>query len=83
MRSDRPPHARTRKHKSFTMMSRSTTSSLTGRASAMRRMRRRTNAMNTSSRLFCGTNGCASFLDLDPETGTATCHICGYVRRVN
>jgi len=66
-----------------TMMSRSTTSSVTGRASAMRRMRRRTHAVSTSSRLFCGTNGCASFLDLDPETGTATCHICGYVRRVN
>ena len=35
----------------------------------MRRMRRRTNAVTTSGRLFCGTNGCASFLELDPETG--------------
>ena len=66
-----------------TMMSRSTTSSVTGRASAMRRMRRRTHAVTTTGRLFCGTNGCASFLDLDPETGRATCHICGYVRRVD
>ena len=52
----------------------------------MRRMRRRTfaaNAANTSSRLFCGTNGCASFLEVDPESGTASCHICGFVRRVH
>ena len=49
----------------------------------MRRMRRRTHAVSTSSQLFCGTNGCASFLDLDPGTGTATCHICGFVRRVH
>ena len=48
----------------------------------MRRMRRRATAAN-ASRLFCGTNGCASFLELDPETGTATCHICGFVRHIN
>ncbi|MFL5709886.1 MAG: hypothetical protein ACJ77Y_12970 [Chloroflexota bacterium] len=45
-------------------------------------MRRRATAAS-NSRLFCGTNGCASLLDLDPETGSATCHICGFVRRVN
>ena len=49
----------------------------------MRRMRRRTHAVSASNQLFCGTNGCASFLDLDPETGTAHCHICGFVRRVH
>jgi len=49
----------------------------------MRRMRRRSHTANASSRLFCGTNGCASFLDVDPETGLATCHICGFVRRVH
>jgi hypothetical protein len=49
----------------------------------MRRMRRRSTAATANSRLFCGTNGCASFLELDPETGAATCHICGFVRRVN
>jgi transcription elongation factor Elf1 len=49
----------------------------------MRRMRRRTHAVNAANRLFCGTNGCASFLEADPETGVATCHICGFVRRVN
>jgi len=65
------------------MMSRSTAASVTGRASAVRRMRRRSFAATANSRLFCGTNGCASLLDLDPETGTATCHICGFIRRVH
>ena len=46
----------------------------------MRRMRRRANA---ATRLFCGTNGCPSFLEVDPHTGLATCAICGYVRRTN
>ncbi len=49
----------------------------------MRRMRRRSSAVNGNSRLFCGTNGCPSFLEIDPETGLATCHICGFVRRVH
>jgi len=49
----------------------------------MRRMRRRTHAANAASRFFCGTNGCASFLEVDHETAVATCHICGFVRRVN
>ncbi len=49
----------------------------------MRRMRRRASAASSATRLFCGTNGCASFLDLDPRPGSATCPICGYVRRVN
>lgn len=62
------------------MMSRTTTTSVTGRASAIRRMRRR--ATNTN-RLFCGTNGCASLLEFDPQTGIAQCHICGFVRQVH
>jgi hypothetical protein len=49
----------------------------------MRRMRRRTHAVNAASRLFCGTNGCASFLEVDPEAGLASCRICGFVRRVH
>lgn len=44
----------------------------------MRRLRRRATA---TSKLFCSTNGCASFLDLDAATGVARCPICGYVRR--
>jgi hypothetical protein len=70
------------RHKN-TMMNRSTTTSVTGRASAIRRMRRRSSAAGGSGRLFCSTNGCPSFLDIDPETGLATCHICGYVRRIH
>jgi transcription elongation factor Elf1 len=46
----------------------------------MRRQRRRANA---STRLYCGTNGCTSFLEIDEKTGTAHCRICGYVRRVH
>jgi hypothetical protein len=40
-------------------------------------MRRRTASM----RPYCRTNGCASFLDLDPETGIGRCQICGYQTR--
>jgi hypothetical protein len=43
----------------------------------MRRLRRRSAATNN---LYCRTNGCASFLQLDPVTGVATCAICGYRR---
>jgi len=85
MRSDRP-HRDARAPEStshFTMMTRSATSSVTGRASAMRRMRRRSTAASVNSKLFCGTNGCPSFLEFDPLTGVATCSICGFVRRVN
>jgi hypothetical protein len=63
-----------------TMMSRSTQSSVTGRASAMRRLRRRSTA---ASHLYCATNGCASYLELDPVSRVARCPICGYVRRTN
>jgi hypothetical protein len=62
------------------MMTRTTQASVTGRATAMRRLRRRAAA---TSKLFCSTNGCASFLDLDPATGVARCPICGYVRRTH
>ena len=64
------------------MMSRSTTTTFAGRASSMRRMRRRT-AATTGSRLFCGTNGCPSFLEVDQTTGVATCNICGFTRRTH
>jgi len=47
----------------------------------MRRLRRR--SAGTSQRLFCSTNGCASFLELDTERGMATCPICGFQRRLN
>jgi len=65
------------------MMTRSATATVTGRASAMRRLRRRSHTARSTGRLFCSTNGCASFLDLDPGAGVATCHVCGYVRHLN
>ncbi len=46
----------------------------------MRRLRRRTTA---NHRLYCGTNGCTSFLELDLEHRVAVCHICGYQRRLD
>jgi hypothetical protein len=57
-----------------------TPANVSQRASAMRRQRRRTSGNN---RLYCATNGCASFLTLDPATGIAHCAICGYSRRVH
>jgi hypothetical protein len=64
------------------MMSRSTTTTLAGRSSSMRRMRRRASGASPS-RIFCGTNGCPSFLEIDPTTGVATCAICGFTRRTH
>ncbi len=64
------------------MISRTNTASLAGRATSMRRMRRRT-SLSTSGRAYCGTNGCASFLVVDPTTEVASCPICGFTRRLN
>jgi hypothetical protein len=61
-----------------TMMTRTTTAAVTGRSAAMRRLRRRSQA---AGRPYCSTNGCTSFLEVDPVTGMATCPICGYTRR--
>ena len=61
------------------MLSRSATMNLSQRAGAIRRQRRRTQAV---AQLYCATNGCASFLELDPSAGVATCPICGYERRL-
>jgi len=47
----------------------------------MRRLRRRAVAAQSPSRPFCRTNGCASFLDVDPTSGVATCHVCGATQR--
>ncbi|HYL40006.1 MAG TPA: hypothetical protein VET90_01745 [Candidatus Binatus sp.] len=43
-------------------------------------MRRRSHA---SGRLYCGTNGCASFLTIDPDHRVATCEVCGFTRRLD
>ena len=65
------------------MMSRSATTTYAGRASTMRRLRRRASAASVASRTYCRTNGCTSFLELDPVTGVESCPICGYVRRTH
>jgi len=46
----------------------------------MRRLRRRASA---ASRLYCSTNGCTSFLEIDTVAGVARCHVCGLVRRIH
>ena len=63
------------------MMTRSIATTAVGRASSMRRLRRRAIHTSESTRPYCRTNGCASFLEVDPTTGVASCEICGYTRR--
>jgi hypothetical protein len=46
----------------------------------MRRLRRRATA---ASRLYCSTNGCTSFLEIDPDSGVARCHVCGFIRHIH
>ena len=46
----------------------------------MRRLRRR---VTGSGRLFCSTNGCASFLEIDVDGHMAICPVCGYRRQLN
>jgi hypothetical protein len=46
----------------------------------MRRLRRRA---TSATRPYCSTNGCTSFLEVDANTGVASCPICGYVRRTH
>ncbi len=61
------------------MLSRTHHSSLAGRSASIRRMRRRSQA----TKLYCRTNGCASILEIHPEGGIASCHVCGYSRRLD
>jgi hypothetical protein len=80
----KPPAARQKAQRATrTMMNRHTTTTVVGRSSSMRRMRRRAAAANTATRPFCGTNGCPSFLEVDPATGIASCGICGFTRRTH
>jgi len=50
------------------------------RAAADRRRHRHSLA---DARLYCATNGCTTFLELDPVTGVATCQVCGFRRRLH
>jgi hypothetical protein len=61
------------------MLSRTYQSSMSGRSASIRRMRRRSMAIQ----LYCRTNGCTSFLELQPERGVAVCPVCRYTRRLN
>lgn len=56
----------------------STPAALGQRAVAQRRLRRAA----AGRRLFCTTNGCPTFMDLDASGTVATCHICGNQRRI-
>jgi hypothetical protein len=69
---------RERGEKERIVTNRTMTTAVAGRASSMRRLRRRASATN---RAYCSTNGCASFLRLDPASGIASCPICGFQRR--
>ena len=53
---------------------------LAARSADSRRLRRRSLA---DDRLYCGTNGCTTYLELDPRTGVASCPICRYRRAVS
>ena len=63
------------------MLSRSAASpaATSQRASAMRRMRRRA----TANHLYCATNGCTTYLTVDPASGRAICPVCGFERRLS
>jgi hypothetical protein len=63
------------------MLSRSMTATMSGRAAAVRRLRRRT--VSTSGRLYCMTNGCTTYMVIDSAAGIARCPVCQAVRRVN
>jgi len=61
------------------MLTRTHHSSVVGRSASIRRMRRR----SMTTQLYCRTNGCTSFLELQPENGRAVCAVCGYTRRLD
>lgn len=62
------------------MLTRTLHTTTVGRAASMRRLRRR---QTVSTRLFCSTNGCASFLEIDAAGQAAVCPICGFRRRLD
>lgn len=62
------------------MLTRATTNAVAYRASSMRRMRRR---VVNSTKMYCSTNGCTSYLVVDEFGGVAHCEICGYTRRLS
>ena len=61
------------------MLTRTYHSSVVGRSASIRRMRRR----SLATKLYCHTNGCTSFLELQPERGIAVCPVCSYTRSLD
>ena len=61
------------------MLTRTYHSSVVGRSASIRRMRRRSMA----TKLYCRTNGCTSFLELQPDIALAVCPVCGYSRSLD
>jgi hypothetical protein len=61
------------------MLTRTYQSSVVGRSASIRRMRRRSQA---TTKLYCRTNGCTSFLELQPERGIAVCPVCAYTLHI-
>ncbi len=53
---------------------------MAARSADSRRLRRRFLA---DDRLYCGTNGCTTHLVLDPDSGVASCPICGFRRQIS
>lgn len=51
-------------------------SALSSRSASSRRIRR------LAQRLYCPTNGCTTFLEVDRDHGIATCPVCGATRVV-
>ena len=62
----------------------STITTISQRGAAMRRQQRaRHDGDRTAGpSLYCRTNGCTTFMRLDPETAIATCPVCGATRRL-
>ncbi|MGZ3588265.1 MAG: hypothetical protein ACXVAE_04280 [Candidatus Limnocylindrales bacterium] len=62
----------------------STITTISQRGAAMRRQQRARRAWgrNEGPALYCRTNGCTTFMRLDPETAIATCPVCGASRRI-
>jgi hypothetical protein len=73
------PHREQKEPENNHMLTRTHHSSVIGRSASIRRMRRR----SMSTKLYCGTNGCTSFLELQPELGRAVCLVCGFTRHIN
>ena len=60
----------------------STITTISQRGAAMRRQQRTRHGGHRAPppALYCRTNGCTTFMRLDPETAVATCPVCGASR---